>query len=129
MRGMPWDRNTSERSELRACYFVSVPQMHSVVVNIPVVTVELDWDTDCWRLMATSYLKTEPAGPRLFRGGDFPAISFTHASEAEAKTDAAILQQYLDLAWSGKAPKAKGREEAEQVTATKHDFANAVWSL
>jgi len=98
-------------------------------MNTPTITVELDWDADCWRLMATSYLKTEPAGPRLFRGGDFPAISFTHASEAEAKTDAAILQRYLDLAWSGKAPKAKGREEAEQPKMTVWDLKNAVWCV
>lgn len=91
----------------------------------PAISVELD--SDCFRLLATSHGVTNPAGPRLFRGGELPEIHFLHTDEQDAIRDAALLQRYCDLAWFGKAPKGKGREEKEQPVLTKFDFANAVW--
>jgi len=97
-------------------------------MTAPRITIELDGDTDHWQLMATSYSVTNPAGPRLFRGGELPDVQFTHADESTALADAAKLQRYCDLAFAGKAPRANGREEKEEVKLTKRDFANAVWN-
>lgn len=97
-------------------------------MKIPLITIELNGDTDCWELMATSYLRSEPAGPRLFRGGDLPDIQFSHVDQTDAERDRAALQRYVDLAWSGKAPKAKGREEAEEVPAKTADLSGAWWN-
>lgn len=94
----------------------------------PAISIDYDWEGDTYTLVATSFLRTEPAGPRLYRGGDFPAIAFVHDNKAGAEQDAALLQTYCTLAWAGKAPKAKGREEKEEVKLTKWDFANAVWN-
>lgn len=94
----------------------------------PVISVELDGDCDCFRLMATSHGTCEPCGPRLFRGGELPAIDFIHIDEMDALRDAEMLQRYCDLAWSGKAPKGKGRKEKEEIKLTPLDFRNAVWN-
>jgi hypothetical protein len=93
----------------------------------PVITAEYNGDSDCWELLATSHGVTNPAGPRLFRGGKLPAVAWLHVDEDSARADAAALQRYVDLAWQGKAPKGKGREEKDEVKLTKFDFANAVW--
>ncbi len=98
-------------------------------MTAPHITTEYDCDTECFRLMATSHQRTEPAGPRLYRGGDFPVIQFAHEDKDAADRDCAALQEYVTLAWAGKAPKAKGREEAEEKKMTKWDFANAVWMI
>ena len=95
----------------------------------PKISIEYDMDREEFRLMATSYSVTNPAGPRLFRGGELPDVAFTHINEAEALRDCALLQTYVTLAWAGKAPRAKGREEAEEKKLTKFDFSNAVWTL
>ncbi len=76
-------------------------------MTAPRITTEYDCDTECFRLMATSHQRTEPAGPRLYRGGDFPLIQFAHEDKDAAK----------------------GREEAEEKKMTKWDFANAVWMI
>lgn len=52
--------------------------------------------------MATSYTKTELAGPRLFRAAPHPDIKFTHDSQADALKDAEKLRVYLDQCASGK---------------------------
>src|SRR3954463_13647225 len=95
----------------------------------PRISVQFSDAYDCYQLVATSYSVTSPAGPRLFRGGDFPEIEFLHVDESEALKDAAKLQVYIDLAWAGKAPRAKGREEAEQPKLTVWDLKNAVWMV
>ncbi len=97
-------------------------------MTAPKISVEFDGDLDCFRLMAFSYSSVEPAGPRLFRGGLFPSIAFTHETKEGADRDCELLQTYVTLAWQGKAPKAKGKEEQE--TAPKlsvWDLKNAVW--
>ena len=91
---------------------------------IPQISVSEDFDTGLFTLMATSFLRTEPAGERLFRGGDLPAIKFIHADESEANRDRDLLQAYIDAAWSGKAPKSRGREEKEEV---EPDLTGAWW--
>lgn len=98
-------------------------------MNAPIITIDYDMDCEIYTLVATSHGTTEPAGPRLFRGGKLPDVQFTHVDQASAERDCALLQRYCDLAWQGKAPKAKGREEKEEVKLTKFDFANAVWTL
>ncbi len=98
-------------------------------MKIPVITVCEDFESGMYVLYATSFLRTEPCGTRLFRGGELPDVAFTHSNEAEALKDCAALQTYVTLAWAGKAPRAKGREEAEEVKLTKFDFSNAVWTL
>lgn len=93
----------------------------------PVITVEENMETGEFTLMATSYSTTEPAGPRLFRGGDLPDIQFAHFDADNAEHDRALLQRYCDLAWAGKAPKAKGREEKEAEAAAPVDLSGAWW--
>lgn len=95
----------------------------------PIITVSEDIDTGEFTLMATSHGRTNPAGPRLFRGGELPDIQFTHFDADNAERDRAALQAYVTAAWAGKAPKAKGREEKEAAKPlTKLDFTNAVWN-
>lgn len=97
-------------------------------MTAPTITADFDGDCGSYRLYATSYSKVEPAGERLFRGGDLPDIQFLHEDEATAIKDAAILQAYLNAAYSGKAPKARGREEKEVVGPKKvAGIENAVW--
>lgn len=61
----------------------------------PQISTSYDLDTGQWQLFATSYSRTEPAGPRLFRAPPFPDISFTHDTEDAANKDAAKLREYL----------------------------------
>ncbi len=94
-------------------------------MNTPIITISEDLDSGEFTLLATSYLRTEPCGPRLFRGGDLPDVAFVHADAQSAERDRAALQRYVDLAWSGRAPRKKGAEEAEEKPAPEiHD---AVW--
>jgi len=72
--------------------------------ELPVISTAYDFESDRWELQVTYYNATAPAGPRLFRA-DAPAIEFSCATEAEAKANAAKLQDYLNLAW----PKKKRR--------------------
>lgn len=90
----------------------------------PIISILQDYETEQWHLHATSYSVTEPAGPRLFRGGGLPDVKFCHDSEASAKKDAAKLQDYINAAWAGKAPKVRGVEEKTKRT---FDITNAVW--
>ena len=68
----------------------------------PVITVSHDLDEGVYRLYATSYHSTEPAGERLFRAEPWPVIKFEHATEAAAEKDAAVLRAYLADCASGK---------------------------
>lgn len=92
----------------------------------PTISVSEDLETSAFVLMATSYSKTEPAGPRLFRGGEIPDIAFVHATEAEANRDAALLQDYLNNL--GKQRKGKRGAEEEVVAATEVDLSGAWWN-
>ena len=56
------------------------------------ISVVLDLDADCWRLYATRYNYTMPAGERLFRAKPYPEILFSHPTEAGARADADKLQ-------------------------------------
>ena len=75
----------------------------------PQITTEYNMDTEQYRLMVTSYSKTEPAGDRLFRGGDIPAILFVHDLEADAERDRAKLQKYVDETHGKKISKSRSR--------------------
>ncbi len=97
-------------------------------MKTPIISIEYDMDTETYQLMATSYSVTNPAGPRLFRGGDLPDVQWTHSNEAEALRDCALLQTYVTLAWAGKAPRAKGKEEQDAAPKLSvWDLKNAVW--
>lgn len=78
---------------------------------IPVVSVEGSGDS--WRLMASSYGTTSPAGERLFRAPPFPKIEFAHTKEADARRDAALLTDYIDRTWPKKISRDKIRRQAE----------------
>lgn len=97
-------------------------------MTAPTITIEFIGESDLWQLMATSFTVTNPAGPRLFRGGELPQVQWLHEDESTALADAAKLQAYVTAAWAGKAPKAKGREEKEVRPVTLLDFSNAVWN-
>lgn len=62
----------------------------------PTIAVEYDMDEDIHRLTATSYGRTAPAGPRLFRAPPHPDIAFTHCTAESAERDAAALRVYLN---------------------------------
>jgi hypothetical protein len=79
--------------------------------QIPVITVEGSGDS--WKLMATSYSTTSPAGERLFRAPPFPKIEFSHTKEADARRDAAILTDYIDKTWPKKVSRDKLRRGGE----------------
>lgn len=96
----------------------------------PHITTELNGDSDLWHLYATSYMKTEPAGERLFRSRPYPDVQFCHADEATANEHAARLQAYLDDCHSGKLRKTKKGAEEEVLTAQPTiDTSEAVWNL
>lgn len=61
----------------------------------PQITVQPDESSGAWRLFVFSHGKLERAGPRLFRGGEIPYITFTHEDKARAETDAQALRDYL----------------------------------
>lgn len=97
--------------------------------SAPIITIEFSGESDLWQLVVTSFGKTEPAGPRLFRGGDLPVIKFLHSDEMDAIHDAGVLQKYCDAAWSGrKLKKTMGREEADIAVDSKMDLSDAVWN-
>ena len=97
---------------------------------VPVISVEYSMDSDEYTLVATSYSVTNPAGPRLFRGGELPDVQWCHSNEAEANRDRDLLQRYLNDVHSGKSRKAKrGAEEAVIETEMSVDTTNAIWNL
>lgn len=67
----------------------------------PTISVSRDPD-GLFRLYATSYAQTTPAGERLFRGYPRPEIAFVHASEQAAERDATALRGYLEDCAKGK---------------------------
>jgi hypothetical protein len=79
--------------------------------QIPVISVEGS-GTD-WRLTATSFGTTAPAGARLFRAEPWPAIKFQHVNEADARRDAGLLTRYIDSTWPKKISRDKLRRQGE----------------
>jgi hypothetical protein len=79
--------------------------------QIPIISIEGSGDS--WRLMATSYNTTAPAGPRLFRAPPFPKIEFKHTNEADARRDASELVRYIDSTWPKKISRDKLRRQGE----------------
>ena len=77
----------------------------------PTISVQFDFDDGAYVLMATSYGRTQPAGPRLFRAAPHPDIAFAHPTEEAAEADAQKLRAYLDSLGQRKGPsKAKLRK-------------------
>lgn len=68
----------------------------------PTISVEYDLDSESWQLMATNHGRTATAGERLFRGEPWPAIRFSHETQAAAEKDAATLRAYLAECATGK---------------------------
>lgn len=66
------------------------------MTETPTISVSQDLDSGDWKLYATSYNMTAPAGPRLFRAPPHPDIRWAHTSEESATADAAKLQAYID---------------------------------
>lgn len=81
------------------------------MVDIPTISTAYDADSGEWELTATSYGRTQPAGPRLFRAPPHPAIAFQHDDRAAAEKDAATLTRYLEGLQARRGPsKAKLRK-------------------
>jgi hypothetical protein len=66
-----------------------------MTAQLPIISTSYDMDTGQWEILATSYSRTAPAGPRLFRAPPFLDIEFTHDTEDGANRDAAKLREYL----------------------------------
>lgn len=78
----------------------------------PVISVELDIDTEEYSLMVTSYGYTATAGERLFKAPPHPEIQFKHTTRDAAQTDAVKLQKYIDEKWPKREmSKSKARKE------------------
>jgi len=77
----------------------------SRLAELPVISTTFDLDTGQWCLYATSYQRTEVAGPRLFRSPPHPDIRFQHDNQESAERDAATLQEYLTNPPKPKRPK------------------------
>lgn len=61
------------------------------------MTIFVEFDGELYRLMCNcGRMAPMPAGPRLFKGGEFPLINFTHAEPDTAEQDAKKLQRYVD---------------------------------
>ena len=58
--------------------------------------ITVDQHGETFRLMATNYGYTAPAGERLFRSPPHPDIAWVHESESSALKDAEKLQKYVD---------------------------------
>lgn len=75
------------------------------------MTISIQLEDDGFCLYVTSYGRTNPAGPRLFRAPPHPDIRFTHDTLAEAERAQEVLQAYLDEAAKRKRPsKAQARK-------------------
>lgn len=74
------------------------------------MTLSLILDDEGFRIYATSYGRTAPAGPRLFRAPPWPNISFISDMLAEGEANLAALQHYLDALPVKKVSKAKARK-------------------
>jgi len=72
---------------------------HSRGAAIPTVSALLDMETGQWRLFASSYGMTTPAGPRLFRGGIPPALNWVSDTQEAANAEVALLTEYLNSTW------------------------------
>lgn len=82
-----------------------------MTTQLPIITVIFDEDSGLWELYCTSYGRSQPAGPRLFRAPPHPDIRFQHETHEAAAKDAATLRQYLEGLGQRKGPsKAKLRK-------------------
>jgi hypothetical protein len=68
------------------------------------ITTHYDFEMDRYELLVTSHGRTNPAGPRLFRGAPWPDVQFQHATKEAAQKDADTLQAYLDACAERKKP-------------------------
>ncbi len=60
------------------------------------IKITVDFEDGVYRLMANDgIMEPLPAGPRLYRGGDFPAVHFVHENAESAAIDAEKLSAYL----------------------------------
>ncbi len=74
------------------------------MVEIPQISVAYDLDTGLHEIVATSYGRASPAGPRLFRAPPHPEIAFAHDTPEAAEADAQKLRAYLDSLGMRKGP-------------------------
>lgn len=82
------------------------------MTEVAAISVAYDLDEGLHVLYATSYGRTNVAGPRLFRAPPWPEIAFAHATQEQAEADAAKLRAYLESLVAKKGPsKAKLRKQ------------------
>ncbi len=81
------------------------------MTETPIITTAYDADTGLWHLEASSYGRTSPAGPRLFRASPHPDIRWEHETHEGAAEAAQLLTRYLEGLTARKGPsKAKLRK-------------------
>lgn len=75
------------------------------------IFIEFDVDSGRYVLMCDcGRMSPTPAGARLFRGGRFPLINFTHPTMEEAEDAMKKLKAYLDALPPRKPSKKQQRE-------------------
>lgn len=77
------------------------------------ITTAFDAEALAFRLYVTSYGRTAPAGPRLFRAPPHPRVRWVHDTQEAAEADAATLRTYL----AGLEPQRKGKKKPTGRTA------------
>ena len=60
------------------------------------VVISVGQAGDIWRILATNYGRTEPAGERIFRAPPHPEIKYVHTTRESAQADADKLTRYLN---------------------------------
>ncbi len=74
------------------------------MVEVPTISVAYDLDTGLHEIIAMSYGRASPAGPRLFRAPPHPEIRWSHDTPEAAEADAQKLRAYLDSLTQRKGP-------------------------
>ncbi len=78
------------------------------------ITVEFDLERADYTLMADDgRMSPMPAGDRLYRGGAWPDIKFTHPTLEQAEHDARLLRTYL----AGLPSRKQSKKELREVEA------------
>jgi len=65
-------------------------------MSAPAISVVFDFGSEEYVLMATSYGRSSPAGPRILRAAPHPDVQWRHIDEASAEADAKKLRAYFD---------------------------------
>lgn len=90
----------------------------------PIISVQEDPESGEYVLMATSHMRTMPAGSRLFRAQPWPAIAFSAPTQEEAEKHAETLRAYL-----ANPPKRTRKTSEEAVSERSEALEKPVWNL